>query len=134
MNYRISMKVVLIVATLSGYSPFHASGQSFEKQRQSTDSIPSATSSGRQGPTISQSSQKQPGSPLAGTAWQLVRLRRPDGTLCEPKDSSLYLIEFAKDGTCSLRADCNRATGSYSIVEAGSDEEAKAFATPPWAE
>ena len=50
---------------------------------------------------------------LAGTAWQLVRILSMDDSVYEPRDRSLYRLEFQQDGRASLLADCNRGTGSW---------------------
>jgi len=52
-------------------------------------------------------------SPLAGTAWQLVAIRSMDDSTYQPADRSLYTLDLQRDGTVSLRADCNRGQGRW---------------------
>ena len=52
-------------------------------------------------------------SALAGTAWQLVRIMSMDDSVYEPRDRSLYRLEFGDKGSASILADCNRGTGSW---------------------
>ncbi len=57
--------------------------------------------------------------PLAGTAWRLVKIMSMDDTDYVPDDPSLYTLEFGADGAMSVRADCNRGTGSWTSESAG---------------
>lgn len=52
-------------------------------------------------------------SDLGGTSWQLVRFQGGDGTTLTPDDKAKYTIEFANDGTVSVRIDCNRGRGTW---------------------
>lgn len=57
---------------------------------------------------------------LAGTNWQLVEFQSMDdaiGTI-RPTDPSLFTMRLDRDGTVSMRLDCNRATGSWSAQPA----------------
>jgi len=56
---------------------------------------------------------------LAGTAWQLVKIMSMDDRVDEPADRSLYTLVFGADGNVSLRADCNRGTGTWTSESAG---------------
>jgi len=58
-------------------------------------------------------------SELAGTAWQLVKIMSMDDTVYEPKDRTLYRMQFKQDGRVAILADCNRGTGSWSSESAG---------------
>jgi heat shock protein HslJ len=60
-------------------------------------------------------SKAEAGSPLTGIAWQWVHFMDPleEYEVSEPEN---YTLEFFEDGTLHIRADCNRATGSF-IVE-----------------
>lgn len=54
-----------------------------------------------------------PAGELAGTAWQLVGLTRPDGTVLEADDATRYQVTFADDGNILIKADCNQANGLW---------------------
>jgi heat shock protein HslJ len=58
--------------------------------------------------------------------WQWVRSEYGDDTVVDVLDPSRYTIEFRPDGTVSIRADCNRVGGTYSL-----DGPAMAFALGP---
>ena len=50
---------------------------------------------------------------LAGTAWRLLNIMGMDDSTDIPDDPSKYTLVFGADGTASMRADCNRGTGSW---------------------
>jgi heat shock protein HslJ len=50
---------------------------------------------------------------LAGTAWRLLNIMGMDDSTDIPDDPSKYTLVFRADGTVSMRADCNRGTGSW---------------------
>jgi para-nitrobenzyl esterase len=52
-------------------------------------------------------------SPLAGTAWQLLRINSMDDTVSTPDDPAKYTLNFGPDGRVAVRADCNRGTGTW---------------------
>jgi len=56
---------------------------------------------------------------LTGTLWQLVQIMSMDDNTYEPEAPDLYTLELAADGTMSLRADCNRGSGSWSSESPG---------------
>ncbi len=56
---------------------------------------------------------------LGGTSWQLVRIMSMDDTEHAPDDALLYTLAFSADGTMTLRADCNRASGSWTSESPG---------------
>jgi len=58
-------------------------------------------------------------SQLAGTAWQLVKIMSMDDRVDEPADRSRYTLAFGTDNSVSLRADCNRGTGTWTSERAG---------------
>lgn len=58
-------------------------------------------------------------SPLAGTAWQLVRFEGGDGAVFVPDDRSKYTVRFGRDGQASLRIDCNRGVAAWRSSGAG---------------
>ena len=73
-------------------------------------------------------------SPLAGTNWRLVELQSMDdatGTRT-PDDPDAYILRLDADGSASLRLDCNRGTGRWS-VEPGSDPDSGSFTFGPLA-
>ena len=53
------------------------------------------------------------GNPLSGTRWQLVKIMSMDDSTYTPDDPSQYTLELLADGTASVKADCNSATGSW---------------------
>ena len=64
---------------------------------------------------------KEPFSLLAGSAWQMVSFQSMDDAIGElrPKDPSVFTMHLHKDGTVSMRLDCNRAKGTWSADPAG---------------
>jgi heat shock protein HslJ len=58
-------------------------------------------------------------SELAGTSWQLVRIMSMDDTVYQPDDRSRYRLEFLKDGSVAILADCNRGKGSWTSESQG---------------
>jgi len=64
-------------------------------------------------PSTAKSSTVRGHSALAGTAWQLVKIMSMDDSVYEPRNRSLYRLEFGGDGSASVLADCNRSTGSW---------------------
>lgn len=60
--------------------------------------------------------------PLAGTSWRLVEFQSMDDAIgtTRPADPSLYTMRFNDDGTVSMRLNCNRARGTWTI-QPGSD-------------
>lgn len=56
---------------------------------------------------------------LGGTSWQLVRIMSMDDTVHAPDDALLYTLAFSADGTMTLRADCNRGSGSWTSESPG---------------
>jgi para-nitrobenzyl esterase len=50
---------------------------------------------------------------LGGTAWRLVRFQGGDDTILTPDDGTKYTLSFGKDGTVSVRIDCNRGHGTW---------------------
>ena len=56
---------------------------------------------------------------LAGSSWRLLNIAGMDDSLDLPEDPAGYTLAFAADGTASIRADCNRGTGSWSSESPG---------------
>jgi heat shock protein HslJ len=53
---------------------------------------------------------------IVGTVWQWVKTRYNDGaTLTRPADNAGYTLQLNPDGTVEVRADCNRAGGSFTM-------------------
>ena len=52
-------------------------------------------------------------SPLAGTAWQLVKFTGGDDTTLTPPTPTRYTIAFGDDGRMAVRLDCNRGSGTW---------------------
>lgn len=50
---------------------------------------------------------------LGGTSWQLVRFQSSDDTVLTPDDPAKYTLAFGTDGRASVRADCNRGSGTW---------------------
>jgi para-nitrobenzyl esterase len=58
-------------------------------------------------------------SALADKTWQLVRIMSMNDTELVPQDRTLYTMRFKSDGDVQIRADCNRAGGSWTSETAG---------------
>ncbi len=59
--------------------------------------------------------------PLAGTSWRLVEFQSMDdatGTV-RPDAPSLYTMRLNRDGTVTMRLNCNRASGTWSAEPSG---------------
>lgn len=54
-------------------------------------------------------------SDLVGAAWKWLDFAASDGSSMSPPDSSQYTVEFLPDGNLAIQADCNRATGAYTV-------------------
>jgi heat shock protein HslJ len=52
-------------------------------------------------------------SELEATAWRLVNIASMDDTVYVPDDPARYTLELQPDGRASIRADCNRGTGTW---------------------
>jgi heat shock protein HslJ len=52
---------------------------------------------------------------LSGVIWEWLGLEGGDGSVVTPKDPSRYTLAFMPEGKLVIRADCNRALGSYTI-------------------
>lgn len=50
---------------------------------------------------------------LGGTAWRLLDIASMDDSVVLPDDPSKYTLALGADGAASLRADCNRGTGTW---------------------
>ena len=52
---------------------------------------------------------------ITGVVWKWQQTRYNNDTQNVPSDPSQYTIEFKSDGKLNIRADCNRAGGTYSM-------------------
>lgn len=57
--------------------------------------------------------------PLVGTVWQWTKTAYNDGTIIDVPSPASYTLEFTAAGLVSVKADCNTATGAYTL--SGSD-------------
>lgn len=60
------------------------------------------------------------GTPLAGTAWKLVRFEAAGGKVSVPDDPAKYTLQFEPGGDLFARIDCNRGRGTWE-APAGSE-------------
>jgi heat shock protein HslJ len=58
-------------------------------------------------------------SALMGRTWRLVEILSMDDRVHEPGDRALYTMTFKADGSVQIRADCNRANGSWTSTAPG---------------
>ena len=56
---------------------------------------------------------------LEGTRWRLVKIMSMDDRTWEPDDEAGYTLEFGPDGAMSVRADCNRGSGTWTSESPG---------------
>jgi heat shock protein HslJ len=56
---------------------------------------------------------------LAGTAWRLLNIAEMDDSTDIPDDPAKYTLAFGADGTASMRADCNRGSGTWTSESPG---------------
>jgi len=52
---------------------------------------------------------------LVGPVWQWTQTLYNDDSRVKPTDPENYTVQFLKDGTISVKADCNQKGGMYSI-------------------
>jgi len=52
---------------------------------------------------------------LAGVVWEWEVFEGGDGSEIRPDDPATYTLEFLPDGTVTIRADCNRGSGTYAV-------------------
>lgn len=57
---------------------------------------------------------KEDNSEVAGTIWQWEQTRYNDDSMIVPVDPKNYTVQFRKDGTVNVKADCNLKGGTYS--------------------
>ena len=86
------------------------------------------------GTAASETTAIAPVNPLQGTSWRLVEFQSMDdaiGTL-RPQNPSLYTMRLNRDGSVSMRLNCNRARGAWS-AEPGNDAASGRFEFGPLA-
>jgi heat shock protein HslJ len=54
---------------------------------------------------------------LVGTVWLWQRTQMNDDSVIQPPDPSSFKLEFQADGSVTMRVDCNRGTGTYTVDE-----------------
>lgn len=84
--------------------------------RTSATSEPSETSETSESSEASEAPEASAGESdgaLAGTAWRLIEIRSGDGTTHRPREDARYTLSLQADGSMTLRADCNRGSGSW---------------------
>lgn len=54
--------------------------------------------------------------PLTETRWQLVKIEYMDDTTVQPDASGKYTLAFDAQGKVSIKADCNRMSGTYTFT------------------
>jgi heat shock protein HslJ len=55
---------------------------------------------------------------LGGVVWEWQDFRGGDGSVVKPADSRRYTLAFLPDSKLAIRADCNRAMGTYTVDDA----------------
>ena len=88
------------------------------------ESIVAASASRAADPEVAAATAESPRSAapeggLDGTTWRLVRIMSMDDTTDLPGDPGLYSLQFGRDGSMTLTADCNTGTGSWSSDSPG---------------
>ncbi|MBT4618114.1 MAG: META domain-containing protein [Gammaproteobacteria bacterium] len=56
---------------------------------------------------------------LTGVLWKLAKIQSKDDSTDLPRAPGLYTLEFHKDGSVAIRADCNRGRGNWASETAG---------------
>jgi heat shock protein HslJ len=56
-----------------------------------------------------------PAASLVGTKWHWARTLLRDGSERRPGNAAAYGLDFQRDGTLAVQADCNRGKGTYTI-------------------
>ena len=59
--------------------------------------------------------EQKPSSPIEGQVWAWQHTVRVDGTRTTPTEPGHYTLRLGPDGHLDVRADCNRAGGSYRV-------------------
>lgn len=53
--------------------------------------------------------------PLENTRWQLVKFQRGRDPALTPDDPSKYVVQFGTGGEVTVRIDCNRGRGKWTL-------------------
>ena len=56
---------------------------------------------------------------LHDRTWELVGIRFADGAVLAPDDPARYTLRLDRAGRATLQADCNRASGGFSVEGPG---------------
>jgi heat shock protein HslJ len=56
-----------------------------------------------------------PGAGLPEVVWHLERATLADGSSVTPDDPARYTVQFRRDGTVAIQADCNSGSGNYNL-------------------
>jgi heat shock protein HslJ len=104
----LPVAVLLTGATLAGC------GESGSRAADSQP-VPETLASQQNGAATAPAPEQE--TPLGGTEWRLVEMQSMDDAVgtTRPEDSTLYTMSLAADGRASLRLDCNRATGTWTV-------------------
>lgn len=54
-------------------------------------------------------------SPLDNTTWQLVKFQSGRGPAITPDDPAKYVVQFGRGGEVTVRIDCNRGRGKWTL-------------------
>lgn len=67
--------------------------------------------------TVATAKSPSPPAPasIALRTWQLVRIQMMDDAVLVPDHPARYTLELGSDGRASVRADCNRGSGTYKL-------------------
>ena len=104
------------VTLLTGWSPAGAQDTSPRAAAAVAESSPPAAANAL--PEAKQGDET-PNKELAGTSWRLAKILSMDDGIDAPQDPSRYTVEIGADGRTTMRADCNRGTGSWTSASAG---------------
>ena len=64
--------------------------------------------------SATQTSDTPKGKPkLTGVIWELANIQSKDDSTDMPRAPGLYTLDFRKDGSVAIRADCNRGRGNW---------------------
>jgi para-nitrobenzyl esterase len=66
--------------------------------------------------------QEGPSATLAGRSWQLLKFQSSACATLQADDASTYTISFERNGSVSVRIDCNRRHGSWRSSKPGQIE------------
>jgi len=105
------MLIVGVLVVVGGCSP--------KKPLEPTASGPADAAQSETGADQAGPAMEDAPAALGGTTWRLVKIMSMDDTTSTPEDPDSYTLQFGEDGSMSLRADCNRGTGSWTSTATG---------------